>query len=340
MNHDKRILILLLILLLVCTVATIASTVTYTTYYPAARGDYQTVRLVPSAAGGDNNQPCNGNADGGLLYFQQSTHTILFCNDGTGKWQTLGEGLWSQNGTNLYANDINWRVGVGTISPGTAKLAVMNGNVGIGTTAPTGNLHIGNGTGDHDLLLDGTNAKMRLLSFGTSGTTWIESGQSWLANSTADLNFSGMYGSPLRMTIKSTGNVGIGIPNPSQKLDVSGNIHASGDIQADSSMTLGSWNRSSWPVMQFLTRTGQAGVGCGYWNNIYDVPAAVGYWPSVVVPVVIYYQEEHGYSQQSILWGPFVYYDWGTGNVVGQMCADQIGTIDGWVQVDIYYSSY
>ncbi|MDN5215689.1 hypothetical protein QQ020_26665 [Fulvivirgaceae bacterium BMA12] len=92
--------------------------------------------------------------------------------------------------------------------------------VGINNGVPAGQLHIGDGTGTHDLRIDADQSKMRLLSSGAGHNAWFQWGQEWVSGSTADLHFSGIYGQPYFMTIKANGNVGIGNSNPTAKLDV------------------------------------------------------------------------------------------------------------------------
>ena len=90
------------------------------------------------------------------------------------------------------------------------------GNVGIGTTSPISKLHV-NG--------DARIGDLRLVSAG--GTDYIQSD--------ANIRFSPVgTSSGTRMTILSTGNVGIGTTSPSEKLEVSGKaiIRKSGSATA------------------------------------------------------------------------------------------------------------
>jgi hypothetical protein len=104
-----------------------------------------------------------------------------------------------------------------------------NGNVGIGTASPSAKLHVAGS--NPEILLDNTAAstsKMRLLSF-TAGDTWIQSGTDWVSGSVAPIRFSGIYGTPVHMSILGNGNVGIGTTNPGYKLTVSGTTNLSRD---------------------------------------------------------------------------------------------------------------
>jgi len=91
-------------------------------------------------------------------------------------------------------------------------LVRSTGNVGIGTTTPGAKLHVYDNS-NGEIRLEGVN-KARFLAY-SGGDLWIQSGSSWTSGSTADIRFSGMFGSPIHMTIQgSTGNVGIGTTAP------------------------------------------------------------------------------------------------------------------------------
>ncbi len=107
--------------------------------------------------------------------------------------------------------------GIGT--PANRLNSYFAGNVGIGTATPQANLHVYGGS-DAEIRLDGTN-KGRLLAY-SGGELWIQSGSAWTTGSTADIKFSGMFGTPVHMIIKGNGNVGIGTTNPQGLLDVYG----------------------------------------------------------------------------------------------------------------------
>jgi len=49
---------------------------------------------------------------------------------------------WTLSGSNLYASSTAYKVAIGTTTAGTAKLAVIGGNVGIGTTTPVDKLQV------------------------------------------------------------------------------------------------------------------------------------------------------------------------------------------------------
>jgi hypothetical protein len=71
------------------------------------------------------------------MYYDSSTYQLMLCQqDSTGNinWQNIGAGYWTLNGTNLYPNNNNWNVGIGTTTP-QAKLDVA-GEAKIGISSP------------------------------------------------------------------------------------------------------------------------------------------------------------------------------------------------------------
>ena len=102
-------------------------------------------------------------------------------------------------------------VGIGTSNPGTARLAVMGGNVGIGTTAPAQKLHlIGSGTGSNL-------ARIRVTS------TDNQAGIGFMSNNTNEVVvYSPVATDDLRiwlngadrLSVTSAGRVGIGTTAP------------------------------------------------------------------------------------------------------------------------------
>jgi hypothetical protein len=66
---------------------------------------------------------CNLNTEG-TMYFDNASHQLMVCRQntvGNFGWQSVG--LWTRDGNNVYPDDTNWNVGIGTTAP-TRKLDV------------------------------------------------------------------------------------------------------------------------------------------------------------------------------------------------------------------------
>jgi hypothetical protein len=142
----------------------------------------------------------------------------LYALDGGGG----SESLWQANGTSIYYN---------------------NGNVGIGTTAPAVPLHIKSGA-QSMITIEGDSPGIN------PGIKFIEDGgqtsRIMLRESLGNaLQF--LTGSVEAVTIKQDGKVGIGTTIPSYKLDVSGDIRATGVIHgtADNADKLDGYDEGS-----------------------------------------------------------------------------------------------
>ena len=142
---------------------------------------------------------------------------------------------WAGPDTSPFVIKGDGRVGIGTNDPGTAGLAVMNGNVGIGTTGPTGKLEIAGGTDDASAenldFLELRTSDSALDDGDRWGIRWNQQGADlagidarWEADtSSVDIHFDGYLGGVQSdlMVIKGGGSVGIGTTEPKATLHVS-----------------------------------------------------------------------------------------------------------------------
>lgn len=149
-----------------------------------------------------------------------------------------------------------------TNSSPTFENVYVTDKVGIGTTNPSGNLHIRNGTvfieNTDDTFITMTtisNSKILHLGFDTD----VDGGASYLANqSNKDLYF--VTNNLERIRIKNSGNVGIGTHDPTTyKLQVQGDFNFTGDLYQNGSLFSGSqWVTTGSDIYY---STGNVGIG-------------------------------------------------------------------------------
>lgn len=143
-----------------------------------------------------------------------------------------GEGQWDGAKWNVFAG-LNIRIGYGTEKE-SALFINEKGNVGIGTTNPSGKLQIGDGQlvakcgSQIDLIAPrGDTWPGITLAFSIGSDDKLE-GWHWNAQVNGDFYFhsysKGTW--PTRVAFTESGNVGIGTATPMAKLDVKGGIYA------------------------------------------------------------------------------------------------------------------
>ncbi len=117
--------------------------------------------------------------------------------------------------TAIYIKGSTANVGIGTTSP-VARLNVQKGNARIGNDTSFVAIRYDDVIGSH------TGIEMRNATSGSSGGLWIDNtGKLHLGQPTVTTSLS---------IDLSNENVGIGFPNPTERLDVNGNIRASGNF--------------------------------------------------------------------------------------------------------------
>jgi len=93
-----------------------------------------------------------------------------------------------------------------------------NGNVGIGTSSPSGDLHVASTT--PSIVIDDTDSDSILRLSTGSSASYIQSGQDIVTGSANPLVFSNINAANEWMRIDAAGNVGIGTSSPSEALHV------------------------------------------------------------------------------------------------------------------------
>jgi hypothetical protein len=161
---------------------------------------------------------------------------------------------------------------------------IVQGDVGIGTTTPAGNLHISSGiSGDCKLILESDtnnssssendNPHIVLRQDGgldISGIHTInnvltlsnnngDGGISFATGNTSSINY---LDATERMRISVSGNVGIGSVSPQQKLDINGNIILSGDYNGFTYVGDEQWGTGVYASGNTLQNEIR-----GWWNN-------------------------------------------------------------------------
>jgi len=176
---------------------------------------------------------CNA-AAAGKMYYDGDENKYYFC-DGS-SWTEMGSGSgggdswWTQSSGLLYPVNETLDLAVGGTSTAAANVKlgassdsdsfIYGGNVGIGTTGPDRKLDV----------LDASNPQLRLTQADDSVYADFQ------MNSNGDLAIN-VDGQSNQLVLDNGGNLGIGTDNPSEKLEVAGNLVSSGTLTLGSSLT-------------------------------------------------------------------------------------------------------
>ncbi|MCF6182598.1 tail fiber domain-containing protein [Lutibacter sp.] len=148
---------------------------------------------------------------------------------------TYGGGIYMKNSTWVEVYSKSFLVPSGTFQVGNignSTFRVANGNVGIGTDAPSeklqivgGNIQLDEGQG---IRINNTGSYSTFKTVGANTNITSFSGGNINLSTSPYLGYAG-GGSLTRLTVGSNGNVGIGTITPTSKLDVNGVLRASGN---------------------------------------------------------------------------------------------------------------
>ena len=182
--------------------------------------------------------------------------TLAAANGGTGTGTAFtagsvvfagASGTYSQDNANLFWDDTNNRLGIGTTTPGRA-IAVKGGGIAFDdANTVSRSLHWGDGT-VYPVLVQG-DAASGFLTFqtNTAGNAATE-----------------------RMRIDSAGNVGIGLTTPATKLDVAGTIWARADASSAIGMDIVGRPADNAGVLRFINNAANTILGSltAYGNDV------------------------------------------------------------------------
>lgn len=185
--------------------------------------------------------------------------------------------IGSNTGSSIATSSNNIIIADGA---GTERIKVDSlGNIGIGTSNPSGVLDINKDQADFTrLVLSNNNTPSGLLQSGTSlkfmmGNTYV--GSNFVDNFDLSYNIGTQTATPLnfitgmieRMRVTDTGRVGIGTSNPNYKLDVDGDINVTGSFRVNGTPLSGG-GASEWSKTgsNLHYNSGYVGIGSAITN--------------------------------------------------------------------------
>ena len=208
-------------------------------------------------------------------------------NGGTANDSGIGMDGYAGGGEQMWFNSLDgfyWATG----TYGEKMRITQAGNVGIGTSAPNFPLTVDRSNSYTLGLLNsniGTPGEYSGVTFGYTGSSYQKGAIYFISRDGAgrgNLQFalegsndsSNVSTSNTKMTITYEGNVGVGTTSPAQKLDVSGNIKASGSVQvgddstAASATNVGATRYRSDSNNSYMDMVMQTGASTYAWVNV------------------------------------------------------------------------
>ncbi len=178
-----------------------------------------------------------------------------------------GEGFWTQSNNNLYPNDLNWNVGIGTDDP--SNILDVETDTGgsdgirIRNRSSSGWANLTASNDQHDYIsLTKSGSGRSPVALQNDGVIFNKSGDLKIFNIADDGDFD--VNTPA-MTIRGDDNnnyVGIGTADPAAKLDVAGQLRIRGGNPADGNVLMSDGDGlASWQEVEFN------GNGEGYWTQ-------------------------------------------------------------------------
>ncbi len=237
----------------------VTSNVGVGTTSPTAKLDVNGTTRLRGAVTTDNNLTVNGriisySSEEPMALFQSnssSTRRLLMENIGGGaamyRLRTRAvEGNTTHDwGISTRADTPGALVFYDYISGSNALMIDGTGNVGVGTTSPTAKLDVNGNIRARGEITSGGNISMITSETGWSGlrlaTTSGSTNWGIRTSSSGQLAIADIKNNRTLMTYSATGNVGIGTTNPTAKLDVNGNIRATGEITSGGNVNLNSY---------------------------------------------------------------------------------------------------
>ena len=169
--------------------------------------------------GSNNSSPVGKLYSGAQTAVLLNTSTDGFVQISGGNTTADGGNIGLAGSTNADPSSIRFRIG------SSEKMRVAsNGNVGIGTTSPSVKLHVDSGGIETVAYFKSSDNRGRIsIADNDTNNYVISEGDKMSLGPISSLNAG-------NLTIDASGNIGIGTTNPTEALQVTGNISASGDF--------------------------------------------------------------------------------------------------------------